>query len=639
MARFISLPVRLLRLFIRFCFFSFALLCLGSAARVQAQTAPTRSNGLRLQALPSAAVRVQPFARSEAFPLRPAATGDAVLFDSILDYSYDGRPDLLWGFPTRGYDIANDPYYLNSNPFGADSLISSSPAGRTAQLTLFQIGQPAQITAMTFEGALLDKDNYYAAGSIAIIFFDGVYDAPAGLPFTGSGASLTQKLAKTANGTNGYVVKFAKAAFQDSFYTVTFGTSGAAGSLFPAAAGMRQPMQINDPLGRFGVMVAAIPDTAGMTSNVWQYQKGAPNGLNRAYLYQNYNFTAAAKANSGGGHTAALAPSATGSVATSSLIPGGAAVAALTGSDLNAGKIVPVAPGAMFPTSPAMPLNPWMTFYGKKLNGGLMTTGELRGRIRNLGFDPDSAASPTSILQNGVRVPAERRANRYRFTFIAPPIDAAQYNPPDFWNPASLPPGYRIAHQQELYAQPSYGENNDGATANPPTSNTPLRLNYRLRGIPTGSYSVLAQQISIYGTEIDNGVKTLIQDNLTTLDMYPGADHISAFFPLVTILPSAQTAAGLFPDNYSGAVALDTKLRPIADMGGGINGRPDGAVDSSDFTLLIGDYNNVDLPGADPADIGGGIAGIPDGFVDSSDFTLLIGWFGGADQIGESADY
>ena len=597
---------------------------------------------MTLRRLPPSAVRAGAGFGGAGF--RPAATNDAVLFDSILDYSYDGNPDLLWGFPTRGYDDANDPLYLNSNPIGADSLISNSPGTRAAQLTLFQVGQPVLISGMTLEGSLLDADGYFNSGSIAIIFFDGVYDAPGGLPFTGSGAGLTQKMAQTANGTNGYIIKFPNPAVQDDFYTVAFGTTGPSGNLSLSQMGMQQPMRITDPQGRFGVMVAAIPDSARTSGNVWQYQKGAPNGLNRAYLYQNYNFTAAAKANtSGGGYASTLKPAATGTVTTSSLIPGGAAFAALPGSDLNAGKITP-GTGTAPPASPSLPLNPFMTFYGSKLNGAAFATGELRGRVRNLGFDPDSAASNTFVSQSGASVPGERRPNRYRFTFITPPVDMTQHTVAEFWTSAILPPGFSIAFQQEFYAQASYGENNDGANAVPIRANTPLRLNYRLRGIPTGNYSLLAQQIPVYGTmSAAGGGKTLLQDSVTATSDYPGADHVAAFFPLVTIPSSTnlstQIGVGLFPDNYSNPVTLDMKLRLQADMGGGANGAPDGVVDSSDFALLIADFGGAALPGADPADIGGGLYGAPDGFVDSSDFGILIGWYAGADQVSESAEY
>ena len=570
----------------------------GQASPHSVPAAPAR---LVLRRLPPSALRVGLHSPSGGAVFRPADVGDAVLFDSILDYSYDGNPDLLWNFPTRGYDDANDSLHINSNPVGTDSLISNAPGTRAAQLTLYQVGQPVLITAMTLEGSLLDADGAFAAGSIAIIFFDGVYDASGGFPFTGSGAALTQKLATTANGTNGYIIKFPKAANQDNFYTVTFGTTGPSGGLLPAQAGMQQPMRITDPQGRFGVMVAAIPDNKGPYTNVWLYQKGAPNGLNRAYIYQNYNFTAALKPNGSGGYAATLTPSATktapGSVTTGNLIPGGAAVAALE-------------------------------------------TGELRGRVRNLGFDPDNPQSNTLISQSGVIVPGERRPNRYRFAFITPPVDMTQHTAAEFWTSALLPPGYSIAHQQEFYAQPSYGANNDGTNAMPPTMDTPLRLNYRLRGVPTGNYSLLAQQIPVYGTApAAGGGAMLIQDSVTAIDAYPGADHVTAFFPLVTIPSSTQTSMSLIPDNYSNPVTLDMKLRLQADMGGGIGGSPDGLVDSSDFGVLISDFGASGLPGSDPADITGGLNGAPDGFVDSSDFGVLISWFAGADQVSESDGY
>ena len=582
--------------------------------------------------------KARPRSRKSAFsvpPLQPALAGDAVLFDSILDYSYDGNPDLLWAFPTRGYDESSDPVFLGSNPVGADSLWPNSPKSRSAQLTLFQIGQPALISAMTFQGALQNGAGYYATGSVAILFFDGVYDGPNGLPYTSSGASLTQKLATAANGANGYLVRFPNLVSNFHFYTVSFDGTGGMGVLAPYPPGNEQPMRITDPLGRFGVLIAAAPDgtALGTAKNIWTYDRGAPNGLNRAYLYQNYNFTQAAA----GSNTVALKPSATGKVTGSALIPGGAAYAALPDGDCNAGRIVPGPNFTFF--SPDMPLNPYMTFYGRKLDGAPLTTGELRGRIRNQGFDPDSKASHTFVPSGGKNLPGERRPLRYRFTFITPPIAASEGNAATIWNPKRLPPGHSVAHQQEFYAQPSYGPNNDGANAFPPQADTAVRLNYRLRGIPVGSYSLLAQQIPVYGAAASGGTTTLVRDTLTPPEKYPGSDYVSAFVPLLTIAPSAASS-GYSPDAYANPTVLDIKLHLPPDLTSFTNGKPDGVVDVLDFGMLVNEYGNIGLPGDFASDIIGFSAdSAPDGQVDVLDFGALVNAYGDPNQIPESDQY
>ena len=557
-------------------------------------------------------------------------------------------PICSGGFPQRGYDSANDPYRLLSNPVGQDSLWPATAANRFAQLTLMQVGQAVQISQMTFEGALYNTaSGGITTGSIAIIFWDGVYDAANGLPYAGSGSSQTQKLAQTAHGTNGYLIRFSSTASSINFYTVEFDSTNPADSIHPALTAAQEPMLINDPQGRFGYMIAAVPDPGhGAVSNVWYYDKGAPNGLNRAFLYKNYNFTTSTTKNSSGGYTSTLKPGlapAPGQAVGSTLLPGQVAYTNYTDADCNAGKTTQTTdPNTMqtVSSSPYLPLNPWAAFYGKKRNGAAFATGELRGRIRSQGFDPDSNASFTKVTESvsGSVLPGERRSGRYAFSFITPPLDTTQINPKTVWNSSTLPPGCTVAYRQELDAQPSYGLNNDGFALGNPLANTPVKLNYRIRGIPVGEYSLLVQQIPVYGAVTNGGITTLFRDTLTAPDTYPGSDFVCAVIPHLTIGPSLYVGPTRSPEGYTNPTVLDIKLHRPADISGS-GGAPDGVIDIADFGVLVNDYGNVDTSGNELADIAGGLDGAPDGTVDIGDFGILVNEYGDSTQIAEPANY
>ena len=146
---------------------------------------------------------------------------------------------------------------------------------------------------------------------------------------------------------------------------------------------------------------------------------------------------------------------------------------------------------------------------------------------------------PTSAL----KVPGESKMNRFRFTFISPAISDADINahivnPYILWSPETQLPAKYTFFQQETYAMPSYGENSDYA-AGTTQHGTPLKYNYRLRGIPTGTYSLLAQAIPVVGImPMAGGASSITSSMLTRYTYFPGSDFAVYFKQSLTITES-----------------------------------------------------------------------------------------------------
>jgi hypothetical protein len=92
------------------------------------------------------------------------------------------------------------------------------------------------------------------------------------------------------------------------------------------------------------------------------------------------------------------------------------------------------------------------------------------------------------------------------------------------------------------------------------------------------------------------------------------------YFSVVAIDTSANKS--VFSAEVSKSITSSLK----ADLGGGLNGAPDGHVNSVDFGILMSYWGATNKP---PADLGGGLNGAPDGHVNSVDFGILMSqWTG-----------
>ena len=605
-----------------------------------------------------------PFGPSAGAP-RPAALSDPQLYNSTLDYSHDRNADFGWIFPTRGYDPRHNPggfrvslnslIYPTDPPYVGSDLKTHAYDNFNAPIELIQLGQAAQISTMRVslgvaretQGGTTPVVDLNSPGCIAVIlFWDGVYnDILNGFALDSSGAL---RLATDSTGASGVIVQLGS-GFND--YNIYFDNDG---------SGIAGRFRITDPKGRMGMTVAAVydPNATDSDGNAVSSSRedgvylrpGASVGQNKYFLIKHGNLDVGGTTydSNGVGTTYNLIGFTSGN--------GGGLLYDQTTKNVDGSVAYQVAPadassnpgegqsvttnGVTKTVAVYAPLNSAVTLYGTNIDGSNAGRGELRGRVRLLGVDPDSPASPTQVVSpydptpaahSLPLVPGESKMNRFRFTFISPPI-GADVNKYTLWDPASqLPPRYTY-FQQETYSLPSYGDNSPVGTQH----GTPLRYNYRLRGIPTGTYSVLVQAIPI--TDIipaaGGGAPTLATDMSTAYNYFPGSDFNGYFVPSLTIgeslfNPPAGDLSELNYDNYTNPTVLDLKLHRLTDVTGGFNGVPDGSIDSSDFGMLIDEFNTAAAPaGILPFDVTGGQNGIPDGFVDSSDFALLIGTYG-----------
>ena len=628
----------------------------------------------RLQRLPDSAVILDNDNHWQATRGRKRnSTADAEIYDAQLNYSHRSIPDFLWGFPTRGYNQNTEATLGYNSP---QSLIYTQdtytgPDGKThpylnfgANIELIEIGQPVQISTLReaiYPVRQVPSQNSAnpgqpetidppVGGEAVILFWDGVFNPTKydsthqpqnGLPTDPYG---NYKLAANGDGVNGYLFKVPAGG---GVFVINF-DKDQNGASHPAGR-----FQINDPQGRIGMTIAAVYDPAYKDANgqpITSKEDGillqavAPNGKNKFYFISDGNYDPAS------GDIAFDPADNNGGL----LYNGNASLFALNGSlpfeQVTADATLNPAQTAgstdsLYLTSP--PYNTYTLLYGTKVDGSAASTGELRGRIRLQGFDPDTAGnvtqvpSPYDITQ---AVPGERKSTRFRFTFISPPLNAADVNPVNLWDPINQLPAKYHYFQQECYAQPSYGDNADYTFG---THGTAVQLNYRFRGIPTGTYSVLVQAVPIIGNGAAAGAKPVyLSDMSVAYNQYPGSDFAPAFFQKIVIGPSQYVpptgdSTNRRYDYYTNTVTLDVKLHRPADATDGTNNIPDGVVDIADFGLLINQYQDYGFaPGAEAADFGGGVNG-PDGIVDIADFGILVNEFSTGDgtQVIESPKY
>ena len=598
---------------------------------------------------------------------RPAALSEPQLFNSMLDYSHDRNADFGWLFPTRGYDPRHTPggfrVSLNSLIYPTDPpTTDANHQTHTydnfgAPVELIQLGHAAQISTLRVPlGAARETQgspnpivDLNSPGCIAVIlFWDGVYnDLTNG--FAVDPQSNAPRLATDGTGASGVIVQLG-AGFNE--YIFNFDNDG---------SGTKGRFRITDPKGRMAMTVAAVydpnavdaggnPVSSSREDGVY-LRPGASVGQNKYFLIKhgNLNVGGAIYDDNGVATTQSMITFSPGDndsgvaydVTTQDADGSVAYQVAPADLNINPGEGQAVTVNGVTRVVPVYaPLNSAFVLYGTNLDGSHAALGELRGRVRQQGVDPDRAASPTKVVSpydptpaapSLPLVPGESKMNRFRFTFISPPINAVDVNKFTLWDPASQIRGNYTFFQQETYAMPSYGDNSPigGKTGGA------LRYNYRLRGIPVGTYSVLVQAIPIAAiVPMINSAPIVQTDMFTPYNYFPGSDFNGSFTQTVTIgeslfNPPMGDLSELNYDNYTNPTILDVKVHRLADVTGGVGDTPDGSIDSSDFGLLIGEFNDRFLvAGSEPFDITGGMDGIPDGSVDSSDFSVFIGDYG-----------
>ena len=495
---------------------------------------------------------------------QPALLSDPQLYNSELDYSHDNTADTGWIFPTRGYDLRNSPggfrlslnsliYPTDPSYVGTDSKTHSYD-NFNAPVELLQLGQSAQISTMRIsmgvarevKGATAPTMNLNPAGGTAVIlFWDGVYnDLVNGFARDNTGA---YKLAQDSVGSNGVLVQLGQGFGE---YTINFDNdgSGAAGRFF-----------ITDPKGRMGLTVAAVYDpTAGTVDGTptgepystredgVYLRPGASVGQNKYYLISHGNVNVGTPTYDGNGVSTTTSGfdfvpgDSQGNIYfnTSTQNVDGSVTYQVAPADMNfnPGEGLPVTANGQTRIVPVYaPLNSSVVLYGTNLNGSHAKRGELRGRIRQQGVEPDNNFNPTKVVSpydptpatpSLPKVPGESKMNRFRFTFISPTI-GSDVNIKHAVA-ARLRSCLRVirSSSRKFTPCPPTGTMSDYAPGTTQHGTT-LKYNYRLRGIPAGTYSVLVQAIPDCGHRADGGRHSHAADGYehALYNVYPGSDY------------------------------------------------------------------------------------------------------------------
>ncbi|MDW8207485.1 MAG: hypothetical protein RMJ43_06580 [Chloroherpetonaceae bacterium] len=292
----------------------------------------------------------------------PFASTDPPLYSTIVDINADTFVDLLWGFPTLGRDPQTRVNLVTVIP--STTQAAATAPNNFAPVTLGQIGGPGRISFLAVAGGLYPVGNLATAstGSVLIRFYDGV-------DFTNADRPLNAKIARTVNG-------------NPAEYIVRFNTPTSL-RLWGVDLDLASPVVINDPQGRFGVLVAKTDD-AGNPANtpanvVWYNAFDVAIGANLTWFLRNGNdstlqlFTEYGDANHNMGAYTVVSP---------------------TSRYLNNG-----------------PLNQMFEVCGRNANNTIPQVGTLEGTLRLRGVDPPDGSDGT---------PTEDRPNFFAISFFQP---------------------------------------------------------------------------------------------------------------------------------------------------------------------------------------------------------------------------
>src|SRR5579884_188906 len=347
-----------------------------------------------------------------------------ILYSSNSDYTGDGNPDALWLFPTLGYDPANTgPSYRIPN-----TIEENAPTGQnTADVALGQIGNPALINHLEIAGGMADIHTFAGqSGSILILMFDGVdQNAP---PDFDTNVAQLQTPDDNAQPIYGYIADFSAS---DGFAVWQF-------DFIDMETGSVNPYVLNDPRGRFGLMVAKLSDTDGGNTAPdvqWIGLINSPNGPNRTYH-------------------GTVTPGDTDIGLQFQNSPPLASYPA----DLDFNQ------GASHQDSGGV-YNYFLALHGTNRDGTTAQRGTLLGNLRRRGVNPPHQPDGSILVENK---PGSYLITAYR-------IDPSRPNP----DPAN------IVRQDTVFTQPSYDANGS------------LTVNYKLEGYPAGTFDIAIRQLPI----------------------------------------------------------------------------------------------------------------------------------------------
>jgi hypothetical protein len=523
-------------------------------------------------------------------------TNRPLTIHSTIDDTFDGPAGQgfwpsLFRFPTIGADpnqatgrinipqIALPP---NGAPF-TNLFVAYGEIGRPAEIEEFILGGNVR-TINPVTGALTN-----ANGPIMIIIFDGVSAAnPPNL-----GDWLTT-LPTPNNPTNlGNIAQLTEPDINGPRYAIFFVSYGAGNGpgiyRFRVYSVPTDPQQFNDriqitdPRGRYGILVAKVPATLFQTppaddgpaaqwiwwgnsaigpNSVWDINPvtGASNGLvglaaeEGTFNQSAYNRPLSALDN-------------------------------LFGVNPNTNQ-----PDPNTPTGGT--LNPYYQVNGRNANGTILQTGIIAGNLRRRGVNIPAPNTP------------ETAPGSYTVSFFAPG------NPPT------------LVKSVDFFTQPSYDA----------TGSTTNVLNFVVEGIPVGNYQILFSANPIFSETSD--------DTVTDFNFWPFSD----FYPVLSSQVAVPFANPRL--NAQNQLVVDilgfpeVRLDRFGDIAGNANPNDpvDGTIDLFDLIALFDsfgasanrpngppdpNYNPLaDLVGTDNPD------GFPDGIVDLFDLIALFNVYG-----------
>lgn len=450
----------------------------------------------------------------------PFVSTDPIRYSTLDDLDGDTFLDVVWGFPTLGRDPSTNPDFIFVDP-NTMQAAATAPANY-AVVSLGQMGGPGLISQFTFLGGMFNNtlSGPASTGSLLIRFYDGVDFATADSP-------LDSKIALAEDGDPAeYLLRFTSAA-GFGFRSVDLDTVS--------------PVVINDPQGRFGVLVAKVDD-AGNPGNtpatiVWWAAFGSAVGPNLVWTLTN------------------------GSDATLGLFT------IFADDNWNQGAFTLTMEEDVLPSN--LPYNYHFEVQGRNQDDTIPDIATLEGNLRLRGIDPPDGSDGT---------PEEQRPNFFAISFFEPgggPLLRTDYT---FTQPSydanGLLVNYRIqgirAGDYDVVVQQLPVQNSDGDI----DIRRPLDLwsfadfvpGFALGvNFPAGGTVVLDGRLERFG-DIDDGSGT------GTLD---GAVDV---LDLAALIVSFDTAEG--DPNYlaSADIAGDPSVN---------SGAPDGFVDVLDLDALI----------------------------------------------------
>ena len=512
-------------------------------------------------------IRLRKTKISQSTSVGIAAVTDPFLFSQSVanstpnGYSAGYTFDILWGFPTLGFDAATDEDIYNTI---GTTLKSNAPStANSAFMSLGRLGGPAMITTIGYGGTIADS-RAQRAGILRIIIYDG--------------ATLTSDTASPLYPNNAPIAKTADGS--DAIFDVPFADPGTGSNfgfytstLDPTTAGVK----ITDPQGRYGIIFAVTTDTTNAAEPPdlhWEGVIGSANGSNLTFFRR-------------------TTATGTNGVGYATINPPGTVVPT---NPFNHGNISTTTTGRTYLSNP--PLNYIYNLHGLALDGTTRPSrGNLDGNVRLRGIDVPAKVAP------------EKSPHQYRIDLFKSPAPTGQtfgnfvasyfvYNQPSYKADGSLTKNFRIdgiptgTYDLQVTWLPQTYTTRTGTTA--VTFSESVRQPNQYPGsdyVPAIVRNVVIADAGVVGGFTSGTATSLLPSQPIRLERFGDINKDGAidFGDLSTMLQGYNSFDG--DALYAQYKAADISGGPTADFANA--GPPDGAIDFGDLSALLQYYNTV----------------------------------------------